>query len=97
MEKMLYLFLVVIGIFFAVGSWYLHSSKIRYERWVDSKFPLPHRLKFVSDEEMKDVVRPITLNGEIRELRTIVMAISISGALFITVFLIAELVTYFLR
>jgi hypothetical protein len=74
-----------------VGAWYLDSSKARYEKWVDKKFPLPHRMRFINDENMKAVVDGSTLNRNIREFRSILMALLIATAFCICVFLLFEL------
>jgi hypothetical protein len=77
MASILALCLLVVAILLAL---YLELAKTRYEKWVDKKFPLPHRMRFISDDSVKDVMGEITLNRAFREMRSISMALMIGIA-----------------
>jgi hypothetical protein len=94
---MLYLVITSSVFLLVIGAWYLDSSKARYEKWVDRKFPWPQRLRFVSDEDMREAAGDLTLNRNMRELRSILMAVFIAVAFLICVFLLAEFTKWLMQ
>jgi hypothetical protein len=73
-------------------AWFLNHSKTRFERWVDQRFPLPEKYRFVTTEDMKSIAREVTLNGLFRDLRIIAMGILIGLAFLMGAFIALEFI-----
>ena len=94
---MLYVMLCLLIGVLLWAAWYLDRSKLRYGEWVNQKVSLPKRMRFITDEDMKEIMSEATLNKNIRELRSILMALLLATAFMITIFLGIELSEYIFR
>ena len=94
---MLYVILCLLIVVLLWAAWYLDRTKLRYEEWVAQKVPLPKRMRFITDEDMKEIIGEATLNKTIRELRSILMALLLGTAFMIIIFLGIELSEYIFR
>jgi hypothetical protein len=83
---MLYVFLFTL----LAIVWYLDRSKERFDEWVNKKFSLPKRLRFIDNKNLKEEMSVGTLNKEIRDLRSILMALCTGLAVLISVALVLE-------
>ena len=94
---MLYVLLCALIVVLLWAAWYLDRSKSKYDDWVDQKVPLPKRMRFITDEDTKDIMGDTTLNRNIRELRSVLMALLLATAFMIIIFLGIELNEYIFR
>jgi hypothetical protein len=73
-------------------AWYLDRSKERYEKWVNKVCPLPQSMRFVENEDMKEVVSEATLNQNLRQMRSILVGLLLAVAFLMSLHLISQIV-----